>query len=141
MKTHNCNAQHHQDHTGDTVQGPGGRLVGEQCSDPRPDQGKYNAQDPYRPVGHTTDGKMGCSTGKCGKCHDEDAGSYSGLQFITQDRSQDQQHHHTAAGADETADEADHHAAYQRLEGSFLCGDALHGFLGGHYGTDNEFDT
>lgn len=57
MKTHNCNAQHHQDHTGDTVQGPGGRLVGEQCSDPRPDQGKYNAQDPYRPVGHTTDGK------------------------------------------------------------------------------------
>ena len=84
---------------------------------------------------------MGGSAGKCGKCHDEDAGSYSGLQFITQDRSQDQQHHHTAAGADETADEADHHAAYQRLEGSFLCGDALHGFLGGHYGTDNEFDT
>ena len=60
---------------------------------------------------------------------------------ITQDRGQDQQHHHTAAGADETADEADQHTAYQRLDGSFLRGDALHGFLGGHYGTDDEFDT
>lgn len=64
---------------------------------------------------------MGGSTGKCGKCHDEDAGSYSGLQFITQDRGQDQQHHHTAAGADETADEADQHTAYQRLDGSFFA--------------------
>lgn len=141
VKTHNCNAQHHQDHTGDTVQGLRGRLVGEQCSDPRPDQGKYNAQDPYRPVRHTADGKMGGSTGKCGKCHDEDAGSYSGLQFITQDRGQDQQHHHTATGTDEATDEADQHTAYQRLDGSFLRGDTLHGFLGGHYGTDDEFDT
>ena len=84
---------------------------------------------------------MGNCTGQSGKSHNKDAGSHSRFQLIAQDRSQDQQHHHAAAGTDETADKADQHTAYQRLDGSFFRGDALHGFLGGHYGTDDEFDT
>lgn len=89
MKTHNCNAQHHQDHTGDTVQSLGCGLVGEQCGNPGPDQGKDDAQDPYGPVGHAPNGKMGNCTGQSGKSHNKDAGSHSSFQLIAQNRSQD----------------------------------------------------
>ena len=81
-----------------------------------------------------------CS-GKCGEGHDKDACSNGCFEFVSQNRSQNQKHHHTAAGTDKAAYKSDDDTADNRLHGTFLSGYALHRFLGSHNRSHNEFDT
>ena len=81
-----------------------------------------------------------CS-GKCGEGHDKDACSNGCFEFVSQNRSQDQKHHHTAAGTDEAAYKSNDDTTDNGLYGTFLSGYALHRFLGSHNRSHNEFDT
>ena len=75
---------------------------------------------------------MADRTGKCGESHDEYAGSDCGLQFVAKDACEDEQHHHAAACADKSADEADHEAADNGLDESSVRICTCHGLFGGH---------
>ena len=141
LKAHYDDSQEYQEHTGGTVQGFGGCLVCEHRGNPGPQEGKNNAQEEYTPVRRTTDGKMGSSTGKRRKGHDEHTGSYGSFQLIPQDTCENQQHHHSAARSYKAADKTNHAAADQRLHRPFPGGNALHGLFGGHNRPDNEFHT
>ena len=65
---------------------------------------------------------MGNSAGQGCKGHDEDARSDCRFQLVSEDAGQDQKQHHSAACADETADETDHYAADNRLGNLLLFG-------------------
>ena len=84
---------------------------------------------------------MGDRTGQGGEGHNEHAGAHGGLQLVAQHAGEDEQHHHAAARADKAADETDEHSAHHRLDRTFFCADALHGFLGGHYRAHNKLDA
>ena len=84
---------------------------------------------------------MGDRAGQGGEGHNEHAGAHGSLELVAQDTGQDEQHHHTAAGTDKAADHPDDHTADDRLEGTLLSRDPLHGFFGGHNGLDDEFNA
>ena len=84
---------------------------------------------------------MGDRAGQGGEGHNEHAGAHGSLKLVAQHAGQDEQHHHTAAGTNEAADHPDDHTADDRLEGTLLSRDPLHGFFGGHNGLDDEFNA
>ena len=96
---------------------------------------------PDAPVRRTADHEVGDCTGEGGESHDEHAGAHSRLELIAQHAGEDEQHHHAAARTDESADEADEHAAHQRLDSPLFGADALHGFLGGHDRAQDKLDA
>ena len=141
IKSHNHKAQNNEHHAGGTVQSLRFCLVGEDCCDPCPDQGEDHTEEKDQPVGRAADHEMGDRSGEGGKSHDENAGAHSSFELIAQDAGEDEEHHHTAAGSDETADEADYYAADHGLDGPFFRGNAGHGFLGGHDRAEDEFNA
>jgi hypothetical protein len=60
------------------------------------------------------------------KCHNKYTGSDRCLQFIPKYRSQDKKHHHATASTDKSTDKSDTDTAYDRLDGTLLCGYPLH---------------
>ena len=72
---------------------------------------------------------------------DKYTGSDCCLQFIPKYRSQDKKHHHAAASTDKSTDKSDTDTAYDRLDGTLLCGYPLHGLFGCHNRANNKFDT
>ena len=138
---HNHCAQNHQHHAGGAVQGGRLGLVGELCGDASPQQRAENAADKTEQIGCATDGKVADRAGERCECHDKNARTDGGFQFIAQHRRQEQQHHHTAARADESADKAHARAAEQRLHEPLLGTDSVHGVFRRHDRPHNELDA
>ena len=84
---------------------------------------------------------MGNSAGQGCKGHDKDARSDCRFQLVSEDAGQDQKQHHSAACADETADETDHYAADNRLGNLLPFGFSRLHFLRCHNRADDEFEA
>ena len=106
-KRHHHDSQNHQNHTRHPVQGLRGRFIGKHRRNPRPEQCKYYAENPDRPVRHAADGEMRYRAGQCCEGHDKYAGSNRCFQFVAQHGGQDEKHHHTAACTHEATDKTD----------------------------------
>lgn len=122
------------------IQGHGAGSVGEFCGDLCPEQCGQDAEEQALQIWYAADGKMTDGPCKSGKSHDEHAGTHSGLQLISQNTGQDQEHHHPAARADKTADESDDGPAGHGLDDPFSVADSVHGFFRGHDRFYDEFD-
>ena len=94
-------SQHRQHNTQCPVQRLCRCFISEDGCDPCEEQGAQGAQDQDLHIWHAAQVEVAGCAGEGGESHDEYAGSNCGFQFITQDGSKDEKHHHSAAGADE----------------------------------------
>mgnify|MGYP003098002925 CR=1 FL=1 len=141
LKSHDNDTQDNQHHAGSSVQCCRFCLIGKNSCDTRPEQGKDDTQEKYRPVRHTADHKVGSSSGQSSETHNKHAGTHSCLQLVAKDTGQDQEHHHTAACTDKATDKTDHHAADHGLDSPLFRRNTFHSLFCCHDRADNEFDT
>ena len=134
-------AQHGKHRAGGPVEHHRACPVGETGGNERPHQCKQHAQHQHKNIRCAADGEVGNGAGEGGEGHDEHAGAHRGFQLVAKHTGEDEKHHQTAACAHKAADEADHHAAAQRLQAAHQRRKPGPLFLGGGHRQHDEFQA
>lgn len=141
LKDHDGNTENGEDDACETVEGLMGGAVGDDGADTGEEQGKDHAVGKSGKPRHTRDGKVREGACQGGEGHNENACAHGGAKLVAENRGEDEKHHNAAACTHKATDKADAHARKDRAYDPLLLRNALHGFLGGGHGENEEAQT
>ena len=125
IHSENRHPEHDKNHAGNPIESLSRGLVRKHGGNLRENE---RADDTYDKRGHIRSAayrEVADGSGQSCRAHDEHACPDGCLELVPEHGGQDEKHHHSAARADEPADEAYNRAADDRANGFLLRGRAL----------------